>query len=258
MFEDSWIDTHCHIHDMDNSDAIYERSKTDGVSPVVCIGTDARTSLLASQMSAQHPNSIYYSIGLHPHEGTTGLDEVIALAYECDRNKESRFVAIGECGLDYYYEHSPRDAQRQSFLKQIILADELDKTLAVHTRDAWDDTLDMLRSESKSSRTVIHCFTGGVEEARKCLDLGFYLSFSGVVTFKKSLELQEAAKFCPLDRMLLETDSPFLAPVPVRGSTNEPRNIPLIGQFISDLKEIGIEELRSTISTTSKRVFSLQ
>ena len=124
---------------------------------------------------------------------------------------------MGECGLDYYYEHSPRDAQRRAFAEQIALAGDHDLALVIHTRDAWPETFDILGAEGVPERTVFHCFTGGPEEARRCLDLGAWLSFSGIVTFKAAADLREAAALCPLDRMLVETDSPYLAPVPHRG-----------------------------------------
>lgn len=243
---------------MDDPEGLFQRARDAGVGVLICIGTDARTSALAREMSAEHRGSVHFSVGLHPHEGTVGLDDVIDLAYDNDRNKASSLVAIGECGLDYYYEHSPRDAQRQSFIRQIAIAEDLDVALVVHSRDAWDDTLEILRTESNCSRTVIHCFTGGVEEARRCLDLGFYLSFNGITTFKNSHEVRAAAEFCPLDRMILETDSPYLAPTPLRGSINEPGNIPLIGSYIAQLKGVDEDKLKSVISTTTKQVFRLQ
>jgi TatD DNase family protein len=145
-------------------------------------------------------------------------------------------IAIGECGLDYYYEHSPRDVQMKAFAEQIALAKEHNMTLVIHTRDAWQDTFDVLDAEGMPSHTIIHCFTGGPDEARQCLDRGAYLSFSGIVTFKNATELREAAVLCPNDRVLVETDSPFLAPVPHRGRPNEPAHVGLVGTAIADLR----------------------
>ena len=151
-------------------------------------------------------------------------------------------VGIGECGLDYHYDHSPRPAQREAFALQIELARRHGLALVVHTREAWDDTFDILAASGVPERTIVHCFTGGPEEARRCLDLGASLSFSGVVTFKNAEDVREAAALCPLDRLLVETDSPFLTPVPHRGTLNEPSRVPLIGAAIAQVK--GVETLR--------------
>ena len=135
-------------------------------------------------------------------------------------------VAVGECGLDYHYDHSPRDAQRTAFAEQIALAQRHGLALVIHARQAWDDLFDVLEAEGVPERTVLHCFTGGPEEARRCLDAGMFVSFSGIVTFKNAVEVREAAALCPLDRLLVETDSPFLAPAPHRGKANEPAFVP--------------------------------
>src|SRR4051794_19038249 len=150
-------------------------------------------------------------------------------------------VAVGECGLDYHYDHSPRDAQRSVFAAQVALANSLDLPLVVHTRNAWDDTLDVLRSEGVPERTVIHCFSGGAEEARRCLDLGAFMSFSGIVTFPSAHDVRAAVALCPLDRLLVETDSPYLAPVPHRGARNRPALVPFVGQGIANELGISVE-----------------
>ena len=139
-------------------------------------------------------------------------------------------VAVGECGFDYHYEHSPRAAQRDAFAAQVELARRYDLTLVVHSRDAWDDTLDVLRAAGPPQRTVLHCFTGGPDEARRCLDLGAFLSFSGIVTFKGAQDVRDAAALCPLDRLMVETDAPFLAPVPHRGKQNRPAWVVAVGE----------------------------
>jgi TatD DNase family protein len=143
------------------------------------------------------------------------------------------------------------------FAKQIDVAKRYDLALVVHTRDAWDDTLRILRSEGAPPRTVIHCFTGGPEEAQKCLDLGFYLSFSGIVTFENATEVQAAAQICPVDRMTIETDSPFLTPVPHRGKPNEPALVGLVGKYLSELKKVQVEHIAEATSSTAKRLFNL-
>ena len=157
------------------------------------------------------------SIGLHPHEASEGVDEVADLLARELAAGDGAVVAVGECGLDYYYEHSPRDAQRAAFAAQIALAHTYRLALVIHARDAWADLFDVLGAEGVPERTVLHCFTGGPDEVDRCLDAGMFVSFSGIVTFKNAADVRAAAARCPLDRLLVETDSPFLAPVPHRG-----------------------------------------
>ena len=147
-------------------------------------------------------------------------------------------VGIGECGLDYHYDHSPRPVQREAFALQVELAHRHGLALVIHTREAWDDTIDILTASGVPEQTIVHCFTGGPDEARRCLDLGASLSFSGVVTFKNAAEVREAAALCPLDRLLVETDTPFLTPVPHRGTLNEPARVPLVGAAIAQVKGV--------------------
>ena len=168
---------------------------------------------------------------------------------------QPRVVAIGECGLDYYYEHSPRSVQIPAFAEQIALAKEHDLTLVIHTRDAWQDTYDVLDAEGMPDNVIIHCFSGGPDEARQCLDRGAYLSFSGIVTFKNATELREAAAFCPTDRLLIETDSPFLAPIPHRGRPNEPAHVGLVGTAIADLRGVSVAEFARTTSSNALAAF---
>jgi TatD DNase family protein len=146
-------------------------------------------------------------------------------------------IAVGEAGLDHYYDHSPRDVQRTAFTAQIQLAHERGLPLVIHTRDAWADTFDVLDAEGMPERTIFHCFTGGPDEARACLDRGAFLSFSGIVTFKTATDLQAAARLCPADRLLVETDSPYLAPVPHRGRTNQPAFVGHVARFVADLRD---------------------
>jgi TatD DNase family protein len=145
-------------------------------------------------------------------------------------------VGIGECGLDYYYDHSDRTVQREMFAAQIQLANTHDLPLVIHTRNAWDDTFDVLDAEGVPARTIFHCFTGDEAEARKCVERGAYLSFSGIVTFKSAEDVRRAAQWCPIEHVLLETDAPFLAPIPHRGKPNQPALVPIVGTFIADLR----------------------
>jgi TatD DNase family protein len=252
-----WIDTHCHLQfDSVGMDAL-DRALAADVDQVVCVGTDYESSKAAIYMANQRPDVVSATIGLHPHDAVNGITEIAELLQKELPNKQNKIVGIGECGLDYFYEHSPRNIQKEIFAIQIELAKRNDLALVVHTRNAWDDTFEILRSEGPPPRTVIHCFTGGPDEAKMCLDLGFYLSFSGIVTFKKSTEVQAAAHICPVERMTIETDSPFLAPPPFRGKTNEPTYVGIIGNYLAELKNKQVDEFAEAVSRNAKAVFNL-
>jgi TatD DNase family protein len=166
-------------------------------------------------------------------------------------------VAVGECGLDYHYDHSPREVQREVFAAQVALAASRGLPLVVHTREAWADTFDVLAGEDRPDRIVFHCFTGGPAEARRCLDLGGHLSFSGIVTFPSASEIREAAVLCPADRLLVETDSPYLAPVPHRGRPNRPALVPVVGAGVAQARGEPVDEIAETTWRNAERVFDL-
>ena len=200
---EGWLDTHCHIQPPYSPEGIdppevLKEAGDSGVSGLVCVGTDASTSSsaleLVSGLRAMQPGfGLWATVGLHPHEASRGTDEVEELLARAVAELPGIVVAVGECGLDYHYDHSPRDVQRSAFARQIALAKEHGLALVVHARDAWDDILDLLCTEGAPERIVMHCFTGGKEEARRCLDLGAHLSFSGIVTFKGAEDVREAA-----------------------------------------------------------------
>ena len=257
------IDSHCHIdsreYDADRPDVI-ARARAAGLEHIVLVGLWRQDEGVASaaravSLAAKDPSFASPTACIHPHD--------VAQAPPADFEAIEALcalpavVGVGETGLDYHYDHSPREAQRAAFAAQIELANRHHLALVVHTREAWDDTLDILSATGIPERTVIHCFTGGPVEARRCLDLGAHLSFSGVVTFKTAGEVREAAELCPMDRLLVETDSPFLAPVPHRGSVNEPARVPVVGAAIAHAKGVTAEQvaLASTRSTIS--LFSL-
>jgi TatD DNase family protein len=257
-----WTDAHCHLQERfllddqiaHSAQATLEHAFASGVDRVVVIGTDAATSADALAITdLESPVEIYATVGLHPHEATQDIAPILALA----RAGHPRLVGIGECGFDYFYEHSPRSAQRHAFATQIGLAQELDLALVVHTRDAFDDLCDIFVSEGVPSRTVIHCFTGSPDDAERCLALGCDISISGVVTFKNAESLRDAARLVPLDRLHVETDSPFLAPVPHRGRPNEPALVSVVGEFLADLRGEEVETLREATSSNSSRLFRL-
>jgi len=246
-----WTDTHCHIHD-DKMTSVptesLQRARDAGVERFVVIGTDAQTCEQAIAIASQH-DDVWATVGLHPHDATQGTDSILPYI------TQPRVVAIGECGLDYYYEHSPREVQMRVFAEQIALAKQHDLTLVIHTRDAWDDTYAVLDAEEMPQNTIIHCFSGGPVEAQECLNRGAYLSFSGIVTFKTAHELREAALLCPLDKILIETDSPFLAPIPHRGRPNEPAHVGLVGTAIANLRGLDVGEFASITSANALAAF---
>ncbi len=246
-----WTDTHCHLQfDERGSNELTDRAAQAGVSKLICVGTDLNHSREAID-SAQQFENVWATVGLHPHDAKNGLEEMELLI------SQSKVVAIGECGLDYFYEHSPRDIQREIFARQIKWAHQYDKALIVHTRDAWDDTFDILSTEGLPERTIIHCFTGGLAEAKRCLDVGAFVSFSGIITFKKADDVREAAQLIPLDRMLVETDSPFLSPVPFRGKPNEPAHVTLVGEAVAAQKNESIGLVAEHTTANAVRVFAL-
>ncbi len=258
-----WFDSHCHVQEeyQDDLPALLERAREAGIDRLVCIGTGETTSrqavaLARTAQTGEGPRA-WASIGLHPHEASVGTDAVVRMAVEETAVGDGAVVAIGECGLDYFYEHSPRPAQRTAFAQQIALAHQLSLALVIHARDAWDDLFDILASEGVPARTVLHCFTGGPAEAERCLQEGMFVSFSGIVTFKNASDVREAVALCPLEQLLVETDSPFLAPVPHRGRPNEPALLPFVGATVAEVKGCSVEEVRERSAEAASRAFSL-
>jgi TatD DNase family protein len=249
-----WTDDHCHLHHGDASpdqvaDAV-AAAREAGVGRMITVGCDVADSRAAIAVAATHPD-VFATAGVHPHEARHGIDGLAELL------DESGLAAVGECGLDYHYDHSPRDAQRQVFAAQISLALERDLTLVIHSREAWDDTFDVLATEGVPERTVFHCFTGGPDEARRCLDLGAMVSFSGIVTFKTADDVRAAAAQCPLDRLLVETDAPFLAPMPHRGEANRPALVPLVGAAVAAAHGRTVTEVANATWENATRTYRL-
>ena len=194
---------------------------------------------------------MHATVGLHPHEAKHGIDGLEALL------GEPGVVAVGECGLDYHYDHSPRDEQRAMFAAQIALAHQHELPLVIHTREAWAETFDILDAEGMPSSTIFHCFTGGPDEAQKCLDRGAWLSFSGIVSFKSAADVQQAAVLCPADRMLVETDSPYLAPAPYRGKRNQPAWVARVGEVLAELRGETIKAVAEATWDNAHRAYPL-
>ena len=217
---------------------------------MITVGCDLESSKLAIEVASAY-DEVWATAGVHPHDATDGMDGIVELF------ADPNVVAVGECGLDYHYDHSPREVQKDVFAKHIALAHEHDLALVVHTREAWEDTFAILEREGVPSRTVIHCFTGGPAEAQTCLELGAWLSFSGIVTFPGAPEVLEAAALCPLDRLLVETDSPFLAPVPHRGKPNRPALVPVVGAAIAQSKGIDVAVVADVTWKNAATVYRL-
>jgi TatD DNase family protein len=247
-----WVDSHCHLQ-LAGGDEHVTRARAANVDWMLCVGTDLETSLAALTLADRHPD-VFAAAGLHPHDASKlGLEwamlEPLAVSDQC--------VAIGECGFDLYYEHSPRDEQETAFRLQIRLAHRTGKPLVIHSRDAWSDTFRVLDDEGVPERTVFHCFTGGPEEAKAALERGCHLSFSGIVSFKNAEALREAARLAPADRILVETDSPFLTPEPHRGKPNEPAFVSLVGEALARARGVEPDDIADVTRANATRVFGI-
>jgi TatD DNase family protein len=245
-----WIDSHCHLP-AGEADGLVAEARAAGVTTMITVGCDRASSLEAIEVAARMPD-VRATVGLHPHEARHGVDTIRDLFAGAVPP-----VAVGECGLDYHYDHSPRDAQREAFAAQVALAHDLDLPLVIHTREAWADTFDILDAEGVPRRAIFHCFTGGPDEARRCMERGAMLSFSGIVTFNGAPEVREAAALTPLERTLVETDSPYLAPVPHRGKRNRPAWVPFVGACLAAVHGVDVEVVRDATARAAAHAFSL-
>lgn len=248
--EGIWVDSHCHLT-LESCDAAMVAARRAGVAAVIAIGTDVADSCEALEVAGLHCD-VRAAVGVHPHEASGGLDGLADLLEGDD------VVAVGECGLDYHYDHSPRPEQRRVFARQIELAHTAGLALVVHSRSAWDDTFAILAGEGVPERTILHCFTGGLAEAERAMDMGAYLSFSGIVSFPKAPEVREAAARCLPERLLVETDAPYLAPVPLRGRPNSPANVPLVGAAVAKARGTTPGWVAATTTSNACRVFGLE
>jgi TatD DNase family protein len=254
--EPRWVDSHCHLGwegAEDDPDTTVRQAREAGVAALVCVGTDLASSRRAVEFADRHAD-VRATVGLHPHDASRLDDEWPALE-ALARERTDVVVGIGEGGFDFYYEHSDRVAQEAAFRAQIALARELDRALVIHSRDAWDDTFRVLADEGVPERTVFHCFTGGPDEARRALALGAFLSFSGIVSFKNADDVRAAAALTPLDRMLVETDAPYLAPVPHRGRENEPAWVTDVGTALAAAIGRSPDEIAAATRATATVVF---
>jgi TatD DNase family protein len=241
----SLIDSHCHLDGKPfaaDRQAVIRRAREAGVDTLVAIGLQPAVEL------AEADENIYAVVGVHPHEAAqaSGLEAAPLLSHP-------KVVAVGEIGLDYHYDFSPRDTQRAVFEGQLQLAAEANLPVVIHTREAWADTVAILKAHGPR-RGIFHCFSGGPAEAEEALALGFHLSFSGIITFPKAEDIREAARLAPLDRLLVETDAPYLAPVPFRGKRNEPAYIVHTARRLAELRGVSFDEIAALTTANWKRL----
>ena len=252
------IDSHCHLHNAglaERQDEVLANARANGVTGFLNIST--RQSEWSDVLGAAERNSdVWATVGVHPHEADAHPD--LGASALVEAASHPRVIGIGECGLDYFYDNSERDAQKERFEAHIDASRQSGLPLVVHTRDAEEDTAEILARAVREGGVsgVLHCFTGTADLARKALDLGFYISLSGIVTFKNAKELQETASWLPSDHMLVETDSPFLAPVPHRGQTCEPAFVADTARFVAELRSEPPESLAETTTANFFRLFS--
>ncbi len=249
-----FIDTHCHIYydkyDHDINDVI-NRASNNNVNNIICVGVDLESSRKSLELAEQY-QSVFATVGYHPHEAKLTsenyLDEIKKIS------QKSKVVAIGEIGLDYYYEHSDKKIQIKVFREQLELAKELNMPTIIHNRESDDDLYHNIK-ESNINKGVIHCYSSDIKYANKLFELGLIVSFTGIITFSK--KLQEVVKEIPMDKIMIETDSPYLTPIPFRGKRNEPYMVNYVAEKIAEIKNISVEEVAEITTKTAKDFFSI-
>ena len=253
------VDSHCHLDDekfAGDREATIARARAAGVERMMAVGTgNGPPDLEAGLRLAREHEFIYATVGVHPHDAAKTTPETFVRLAELAR--EPKVLGIGEIGLDYHYDFSPRDVQRRVFAQQLELAAEARKPIVIHTREAWDDTMALIREHGLPFGGIMHCFTGGTKEAREALELGFHLSFGGILTFPKADDVRQAAALTPEDRLLIETDSPYLAPVPHRGKRNEPAFLAETAQRLAELRGTPPEHIARVTTGNFERLFRL-
>ena len=249
------IDSHCHLDYeplINNIDQILLNAKKNDIAKLLTIGTSLESSKKVLDIINKYSN-VYGAIGIHPNS-TTGnlekLDDILAL-----KNNNKKVIAFGETGLDYFYKRSEKNDQIFSFEKHIEFSIAENVPVIIHTRDADDDTISIIKKYYKKTNFLIHCFTGTLDFAKKLLDLNCIISFSGIITFKKSNNLRDVVKYVPLEKMLIETDSPYLSPDPFRGKSNEPANVKIVAETIASIKQISFGEVASSTTANFENFF---
>lgn len=252
----TWIDLHAHLDKLEETpEEALRLAKEAGVEKVVTIATDPDDLKTVLSLVQQYPGQVYGTLGIHPHEGVKYSQEVGEFIRK--NLTTNGIIAVGEIGLDYYYDESPREEQKNAFRDQLEIAAQLQYPVEIHTRDAEEDTVSILREFKGKVRGIIHCFTGTQWLANQCLDLGFNISISGIVTFKNADALRSVVQSLPLDRMHVETDSPFLAPVPKRGKKNTPAYVVHTAKFVAELKGVPIQDFQTQMIKNAYQMFPL-
>lgn len=249
-----WTDMHAHLDKLEEGpEKAIEAALAQNVKRIVTIATDPDDLKTVLEYANKFSPHVYCTLGIHPHEGVTYTPEVRQFIKQ--NATHPRVIAIGEIGLDYYYEQSPKKEQLDAFRDQLELAKELGLPIEIHTRDAELDTVNLLKEYEGKVKGIIHCFTGTQWLADQCLALGYNISISGIVTFKNAVDLRKVVESIPLDRLHVETDSPFLAPVPMRGKQNTPSYVVHTAQFVADLKKISVADLCLQTNKNAEKMF---
>ena len=252
------IDAHCHLtyEQFADIDTVIGRSIDAGVTGWVTIGTDVEESVKALELAGRFEN-MFATVAIHPHEAKSADQQAIDELKKLAQNK--KVVAIGETGLDYHYDFSTPQQQRDSFLRHLELAGELNLPVVIHSREAFDETVKILESNAGGiNRVVFHCFSGSVEQAKVILEKGWYISLTGVVTFKNANKTREVAKLVPIERLMIETDAPYLSPEPMRKQkVNEPALLIHTAKFIAELRRMEYADFAEAVTTTTKQFFGL-
>lgn len=251
------IDTHAHYDDKAFNNDRHELlagMPLQGVEIIINNGDSIKTSRKSISLAEKYP-FIYAAVGVHPHNATEFSDEIYEEIKKMASHKKT--VAIGEIGLDYHYDFSPRSVQKDVFSKQLCLAREVELPVVIHEREACRDCLEILKAEAKDLNIVMHCFSGSVETLKIVLDMGFLISLGGTVTFKNAVKTAEVASFVPLDRLMLETDCPYLTPVPHRGKRNDSSYLPFVAERIAQIRGIKTEEVISATTENAKRFYNI-
>lgn len=253
------IETHCHLDYLKTKplEDTLQGAMDVGVQKIITIAVEPNNFDAVFKLAQDHPQ-VYFTQGIHPHDAKLQTEEAFKKILE--RSSHEKFVAVGEIGLDYHYDNSPRDIQQEVFKRQLSIAIECNKPAVIHSRDADEDTIKILKkfAPQMNNKGVIHSFTAGFELAQVAIDLGFALGFNGIITFKNAHEVRSIVSLCPLDQILLETDAPFLSPVPKRGRENTPENLPYILEKIAEIKEISPIEVEEACLKNSLRVFDFK
>ena len=250
------IDTHTHINMIESIsiEEILNNAKENGIEKVIVPSANPKDFPEIVELINKYDN-VYGMLGVHPSDAKDWDDSLTNQIKDLCNNK--KIVAIGEIGLDYYWDKSFNDLQKDVFIKQIKLANELNLPLDVHDREAHKDTFDILKQYNINSKVVMHCFSGSVEFAKECVKEGYYIGIGGVVTFKNAIKMKEVAKHIPLEYIILETDAPYLTPVPYRGTENQPAYVKYVAEEIAKLKEISYEEVKNVTTSNAERIFNL-